>query len=141
MCHYLSFFIPKIPLCNYLSKCLSNTTHLNSVALHTSTFHNKPVTLKADSGASNHFLTERDAPIFHKKKRVINGPPATLPNRQHIYPTIDGNLPLPSLSPNATSTYVYPQLTNSSLLSIGQLCDEGCVAIFTKYFLQNTIPQ
>ena len=30
---------------------------------------------------------------------------------------------------------VYPGLTNELLLSIGQLCDDGCVALFTKSFL------
>ena len=30
---------------------------------------------------------------------------------------------------------VYPSLNNESLLSIGQLCNNGCVAIFDKYKL------
>ena len=30
---------------------------------------------------------------------------------------------------------VYPQLTNESLLSIGELCDKGCIALFDKSHL------
>ena len=42
-----------------------------------------------------------------------------------------GTLPLTKiLSPNATRAHVLSGLENSSLLSMGQLCDDECTAIF-----------
>ena len=39
------------------------------------------------------------------------------------------------LNAQAQKTYVFPGLKNASLLSIGQLCDNGCLALFDKYKL------
>ena len=52
-----------------------------------------------------------------------------------IKPTATGNLPLP-LPSSATKATVYPALKSASLLSIGQLCDVGCSAVFTKEMLK-----
>ena len=38
----------------------------------------------------------------------------------------------PSLSTNAQTALIYPDLNNESLLSIGQFCDDNCWALFTK---------
>ena len=35
----------------------------------------------------------------------------------------------------ATKALVFPQLQNESLLSIGQFCDDDCIAIFTKLYV------
>ena len=61
------------------------------------------------------------------------GPVVTLPNLSTIQATKKGNINLhPSLSPEATTAHVFEDLTNTSLLSIGQLCDDDCTAIFDK---------
>ena len=52
-----------------------------------------------------------------------------------IKPTATGNLPLP-LPSSVTKATVYPALKSASLLSIGQLCDVGCSAVFTKEMLK-----
>ena len=63
-------------------------------------------------------------------KKLLNGPKATLPDKTTIEAKGQGilkihkSLPIPAL--------VYPKLTSESLLSIGQLCDQGCVAVFQK---------
>ena len=36
------------------------------------------------------------------------------------------------MSSKAKNALVYPKISNESLLSIGQLCDDGCVAVFTN---------
>ena len=41
----------------------------------------------------------------------------------------------PTLSPSATLAHVLPGMKNSSLLSIGQLCDDGWTAVFHKLHL------
>ena len=58
-----------------------------------------------------------------------------LPDQTKIKPTSTGNLPLP-LPAAATKATVYPALKSASLLSIGQLCDAGCSALFTKEALK-----
>jgi len=86
--------------------------------------------LKADSGATQTYLQLKHANFLQDKYRLSNGPHATLPDNTQIQATMQGKLPLhPSLSPTAL---VYPNLNNESLLCIGQLCDDGCIAIFEK---------
>ena len=49
-----------------------------------------------------------------------------------ITSTTKGQLPFGDIADAAKQAYILPSLTNSSLLSIGQLCNENCIAIFTK---------
>jgi hypothetical protein len=49
--------------------------------------------------------------------------------------THQAHLPIPALPPAARLCHVFPQLTSGSLLSIGQLCDHGCQALFTATHL------
>ena len=59
-----------------------------------------------------------------------------LPNSTLITATEKGYIPLhSSLNEAATQVKIIPQLTNSSFLSIGQLCDNNCLAIFHKKYL------
>ena len=89
------------------------------------------VVCKADTGASSNYLTERDEHILQKIETVKNGPMVKLPNNYQIQASKQGLLPLPSvLSNKARTAHVFKGLTNSSLLSIGRLCDDGCIAIF-----------
>ena len=55
-----------------------------------------------------------------------------LPNDETITSTTIGNLPIPELSEKAQTTAIFPALTNSSLISIGQLCDDECTAVMNK---------
>ena len=53
------------------------------------------------------------------------------------------NMNLTTLSSAATIGHVIPSLSSASLLSIGQLCDNNCLALFTKekvfIFTQNKL--
>ena len=36
------------------------------------------------------------------------------------------------ICPHASEVLIFPHLKNESLLSLGQLCDDNCIVIFTK---------
>jgi hypothetical protein len=58
-----------------------------------------------------------------------------LPDGSSIRSTHTGELNLPQLPPAARLCHLFPHLTTGSLLSMGQLCDHDCTAIFTKTVL------
>ena len=126
-------------LCNYLKNNFAKLSHLSvASALHSS---NSPTSflsfiLKADSGASQHFVRLQDALKLKDVHPITNGPAAKLPNNTLIKTTSKGYLSYPDcLSSNAKAALIYPALKNASLLFIGQLCDDNCVALFHKKFL------
>ena len=55
-----------------------------------------------------------------------------LSNNDVLESTMTGVLPLQGLSSAAKEVQILPYLTNTSLLSIGQLCNDNCIAIFTN---------
>ena len=83
-----------------------------------------------------HFISSQDKNLTRNLKTISNGPAASLPNSTTIYPTHSTHLPFDNLSSSATNALVYPDITNSSLLSIGQLCDNDCVALFHKHYVK-----
>jgi hypothetical protein len=56
----------------------------------------------------------------------------TMPDGEALHSTHEGYLPLDNLPDKATFAHKVPGLAHSSLLSIKQLCDHGCYAVFTK---------
>jgi len=86
--------------------------------------------LKADTGASKTYLKPDHKKYLQNFELLKNGPIATLPNNEKIQAMGKGEL---SLSQKLQiPSLIYDRLTSESLLSIGQLCDEGCIAIFLK---------
>ena len=57
---------------------------------------------------------------------------AKLPDGNFMHSTHELTLNIPTLPKEAGRSHIFPQLKSSSLLSIGQLCDYGCSATFTK---------
>ena len=51
-------------------------------------------------------------------------------------PDEKGHLPIAKLPDHATESNTFKDLHSASLLSIGQLCDTGCSALFTKQNLK-----
>ena len=62
-------------------------------------------------------------------QRTSNGIHVTMPNLQTIQATHTCQLDLPGLPPGARLAHKFPHLTYP-LISIGQLCDNGCYATF-----------
>jgi hypothetical protein len=55
-----------------------------------------------------------------------------LPNGTTIFSTHTALLDMPQLPLAAQQAYIFPDLSNSALLSIGQFCDNGYTARFTN---------
>jgi len=47
--------------------------------------------------------------------------------------THEAELPIPELPLQARKTHIFPALQETSLISVGQLCDVGCTATFDKH--------
>ena len=91
---------------------------------------------KADTGASQHYFKNTDAAIINKIQKVPCITDIQLPDNSTIDTSHVGILPLhQSLINRAKQVQVLPKLTNSSLLSTGQLCDDNCTALFRKHDL------
>ena len=97
--------------------------------------HPNPIILKADTGASSHYIRTKDTHILTKVIPTTNAVSVHLPNNATLNSTKEGQLPITQLDKNARKVHILPALTNASLLSIGQLCDNQCLAIFTKYHM------
>jgi hypothetical protein len=61
-----------------------------------------------------------------------------MPNGTHITSSHTCELHLPTLPKAAILAHIFPALTSGPLLSIGQLCDHGCIAIFDRNTVQIT---
>jgi len=84
----------------------------------------------ADTGCTGHYINEKtpQTPV-HVPTHSL--PTVKLPDGSTISATHAAELPLPNvLSKQATLAYSFPTMSNP-LISIGQLCDDGCTAIFT----------
>ena len=94
------------------------------------------VILKADTGASKSYVKPNDKHILQQRQCIKNGPQVNLPDGS-IMDTIETRiLPLNNLlSTMAKTGNVLKGLTNASFLSIGQLCNDNCIAVFSKYRL------
>ena len=90
------------------------------------------VTFKADSGASGRYVCEKDKHVLNKIKPTATSPKVCLPDSTLIQATKQGDLPLTIPVP----AHVFPDLSSSSLLSLGALCDQDCSAVLTKHDLR-----
>jgi len=90
------------------------------------------INVKVDSGASanfhelNHHLPRQPTSSTNPSVSVI------VPNGQIMTSNTTSNLPIPKLPPSATISHGFPKLASGSLLSVGQICDHNCTAIFTN---------
>jgi hypothetical protein len=115
-------------------ECCSGATTLNN----NSTFEvcRTPPLLKqhetaiVDSGCTGHFLLV-NAPCLTKVKSRT---PLTvrLPNGATMESSHTAELDIPELNAAASKSHVFPGMANDSLLSVGQLCDEGYIVTFKQ---------
>ena len=84
----------------------------------------------ADSGGSNTYFRLQD--VAKHKVVTKNSIVVTQADGNIMHSTNISNMNLPTLSSAAKVGYVIPNLSSASLLSIGQLCDDDCLALFNK---------
>ena len=84
----------------------------------------------ADTGCTGHFLTINATGLINVRPSatplVVQLPDGTTMSSSHI-----AELNIPQLPVSACTVHLFPALGDTSLLSIGQLCDAGCTATFT----------
>ena len=86
----------------------------------------KHIVAKGDSGASNHCVRPQDSHILNDTI-IEHGPAVQQPDNSTLKSSGSGQLPLSDqLSTNAKKAIALPNLKNSSLTPLGQLCDDGC---------------
>ena len=94
------------------------------------------VIAKGDSAASKHYFKSDDKHILVKVKFDANGPTVILPNSSWLKSFESGELPISTLiSALGKKTAIFDEL-HSSLISLGQLCDDNCVVVLGKYLLE-----
>lgn len=62
---------------------------------------------------------------------ITDGSTVHLPDGHTMRSTHTAPLQIPHLPPSECKAHIFPQLANNSLISISQLCGNGCMATFT----------
>jgi hypothetical protein len=85
-----------------------------------------------DSGATSNYcqFDSTTAPCFDVKP-TKNPIAVCPPDSRTMASTREGYLRLPHLSKKARKTHLFPRM-QASLVSVGQLCDSGCIATFDQ---------
>ncbi|EEC45165.1 predicted protein [Phaeodactylum tricornutum CCAP 1055/1] len=116
----------------------SNTDSLNHITrLNSSVVPSPPsphTSAIADTGCTGHYITV-NCPHTHKRPAspslAVRVPNGAVLRSSHI-----ATLALPGFSPSACQAHIFPGLTSHPLISIGQLCDDGCTATFSATRLE-----
>jgi hypothetical protein len=95
----------------------------------TPTILNNNNTSLVDSGCTVHFLLS-NAPSLNKNM-TNNQLTVRLPNGQTMESTHTAFFYISELSKAASAAHIFPAMENNSLLSVGQLCDEGYYVLFS----------
>ena len=91
-----------------------------------------PFTRIIDTGTSHHNLALGDGNPKDYVPYATNAPQVMIPNGTNISACAKYNLQLPNVSEQASSTDILLTFKHS-LISVGQLCDDGCTATFSKH--------
>ena len=79
---------------------------------------------KGDSGASTHFIREKDAHSL-LNNTMYNGPAVQQPDNTQLKTTCTGILPISAtLSTKAKQALLLPNLKSASLISLDHLCND-----------------
>ena len=86
-----------------------------------------------DSGATKHYFKTEHKKYLQYLRPLQSGPTAVLPNNTTVMASHQGQYNLhPNLSSEAQKILVFPKVSNESLISVGQSCDDGCKITFDK---------
>ena len=92
----------------------------------------KTIIAKGDSGASHHYFKSEDQHVLQYLKNEL-GPSVTQPDNTSLQSLGSWKIPIsPALSSSAQHAMILTNLKSSSLISMGQLCDDGCVILLTE---------
>ena len=91
-----------------------------------------PFTRIIDRGTSHHNLALGDGNPKDYVPYGTNAPQVMIPNGTNITAYAKYNLQLPHVSEQASETDILLTFKHS-LISVGQLCDDGCTATFSKH--------
>ena len=87
-----------------------------------------------DTGSSSNYAHLNDARVINIHK--LSQPYAiACPNGSIMHATHEGELDLPTLPAAARRVKLTSQLTSGTLISVGQLCDADCTAVFAKHWV------
>ena len=90
----------------------------------------------ADTAATHNYLEEKATEHCTNIQQAF-GPNVKVANGNIISPTKQGILKISKeLSNEAQHSFIFDELKTGSLISIGQLCDDDCIALFSKYHLK-----
>jgi hypothetical protein len=92
-----------------------------------------------DSGCTGHFLLV-NAPCLNKVKSH-NLLTVRLPNGTTMESSQTAELNIPELNAAASIAHVFPGMANHSLISVGQLCNEGYIVTFKNASVTICDPQ
>jgi hypothetical protein len=92
-----------------------------------------------DSGCTGHFLLV-NAPCLNKVKSQ-NPLTVRLPNGATMESSRTAELNIPELNAAVSVAHVFPGMANHSLLSVGQLCNEGYIVTFRNASVAMCDPQ
>ena len=108
------------------------TNKLNLIQKYLLSVRKRVVIAKGDSGETNHYWRKEGITCLQMIQRVI-GPEVTLPDNSVIKFDQQGQLPISKkLLSEAQKATVLPNLKISSLVSVGQLCDDNCKLLLDK---------
>ena len=87
---------------------------------------------EGDSGASHHYFRTEDAHILQNVQDTI-GPTIQQPDNSILWSQGSGQVPLTNkLSNAAQHALILPNLNSASLLSLGQIWNDGCTVVLAK---------
>ena len=113
------------------TKYTTTTTTLATPPTNTNTtiVNTMNYTAIADTAATGNYITEK-CPVSNKRPSA-HGVDVIIPNGSSMTSTHTALLQLPSeLLLGARKAHIFPALKLGSLISIGQLCDHDCTALF-----------
>jgi hypothetical protein len=67
-----------------------------------------------------------------EQSRISDSSDGAPPNGATMDSSHTAELESPKLNAAASKAHVFPGMSNHSLLSVGQLCDEGCIVTFNQ---------
>ena len=89
------------------------------------------------TGATGHYLDDTAEQYYTHIEHTSTRPSVRVANGENIETSKRATVPLAKeLSDKAKVGHIFDDLQSGSLISIGQLCNDNCVALFMKYDIQ-----